>query len=64
MKMTGKVVNGIYFKNLNAAAANSITEKVYEKNNNLHDFEKLIDRYREQLQPEFNVVIQSEVKRR
>ena len=55
--MTGKVVNRIYFKNPHTAAANNITEKVYENNKNLHDFEKLIDKYREQLQPEFNVVI-------
>ncbi len=64
MKMTGKVVNGIYFKNLHKAAANNITEKIYEKNKNLYDFEKLIGKYREQFQPEFNVVIQSEVKRK
>lgn len=62
--MTGKVVNGIYFKNPHTAATNDITEKVYENSKSLHDFEKLIDRYREQLQPEFNVVIQSEVKRK
>ena len=62
MKMTGKVVNGIYFKNLHAAAANDITEKVYKNSNYSYDLEKVIDKYREQLQPEFDVVIQSEVK--
>ena len=60
--MAGKVVNGIVFNNPNPAAGLSFTEKVYKKNENLHDLKKLIDRYRGQLQPEFNVVIQSEVK--
>lgn len=62
--MAGKVVNGIYFVNPHAAAENDITEKVYKKSENLYDLKKLIDRYRGQLQPEFNVVIQSEVKRK
>ena len=60
--MAGKIVNGIVFNNPNAAAELSFTEKVYKKNENLYDLKKLIDRYREQLRPEFNVVVQSEVK--
>ena len=60
--MAGKIVNGIVFNNPNAAAEPSFTEKVYKKNENLHDLKKLLDRYRGQLEPEFNVVIQSEVK--
>lgn len=47
--MANKIVNGIAFNNPNVAAANNITEKVYEKD-------------RKQPKPEFNVVIQSEVK--
>jgi len=62
--MTEKIVNGIYFKNPYKAEENNITEKVYENSKNLHDFEKLIDKYRKQLQPEFNVVNQSKVKRK
>ena len=39
--MAGKVVNGIVFNNPNAAAEPSFTEKVYKKNENLHDLKKL-----------------------
>ena len=62
--MTGKVVNGIYFKNPHKAAANDITEKVYKNGNYSYNLEKAIDKYRQQIQPEFDVVIQSEVKRK
>ena len=50
--MAGKIVNGIVFNNPNAAAESSLTEKVYEKK---------LNKYKGR-QPEFNVVIQSEVK--